>query len=71
MTAPWLPPPDLKFTCNIGDCREVVEGVEASVDHIRVIHLDHYEPPERWADGGIVYDTSDLANKMGPEVLSE
>ncbi|HKY57617.1 MAG TPA: hypothetical protein VJL80_06235 [Aeromicrobium sp.] len=29
-------------------------GLEAGIDHIRVMHPDQYEEPERWPDGGLV-----------------
>jgi hypothetical protein len=29
-------------------------GLESAVDHLRVMHPDKYEPPERWPDGQIV-----------------
>jgi hypothetical protein len=59
MTAAHVPPPDLKFTCAL--CGEVVEGVQAVDDHLRLIHPEEYgDGPTRWPDGGIVYDVSGL-----------
>lgn len=34
-------------------------GIESAVDHIRVMHPDQYEPPERWPDGGLVIHDDD------------
>lgn len=36
-------------------------GLESIVDHLRVVHPDQYEPPERWPDGGIVVTDDTLA----------
>lgn len=29
-------------------------GLESFVDHMRVLHTDRYEEPERWPDGALV-----------------
>ena len=29
-------------------------GIEAILDHLRVMHPDRWEPPQRWPDGGLV-----------------
>lgn len=34
-------------------------GLESVVDHMRVMHPDDFEPPERWPDGALViHDTT-------------
>lgn len=40
--------------CNL--CDGPLEGgsLEEILDHLRVMHPDQYEPPERWPDGGLV-----------------
>ena len=29
-------------------------GMESAIDHLRVMHPDKFEEPERWPDGGLV-----------------
>ena len=57
-----LPPDDLKFTCEL--CGAVMFGAEAGVDHIEREHPD-VGKFDRWADGGLVFDTTAAL----PEVL--
>lgn len=42
--------------CNLcGDEWPDVEGgMESGIDHLRVMHPDQFEEPERWPDGGLV-----------------
>lgn len=58
--APWIPPADVKTFCGL--CPEELQGLEATVDHLRLMHPDQYEEPTRWPDGGIVFEA-------GPEIL--
>lgn len=34
-------------------------GLESFIDHMRVMHPDQYEAPERWPDGAIVLHDND------------
>jgi hypothetical protein len=36
-------------------------GLESAVDHVRVMHPDQYQPPERWPDGQIVVHDDTLS----------
>lgn len=35
-------------------------GPQEILDHIRNVHPEHYEEPERWPDGGIVVYEGDI-----------
>jgi len=44
---------EVAFNCGL--CPEVVTGINAADDHLRLVHPDEYgDGPERWADGGVV-----------------
>lgn len=53
-------------TCNLCNERlpekDMADAVRVMDDHLRVVHPDIYgDGPERWPDGSIVIDASDIA----------
>lgn len=49
----------MKWDCHL--CREELESgdLEEVVDHVRTMHPERFEEPERWPDGGLVIHESD------------
>lgn len=58
--------------CNL--CPEVVEftgnmtaDMEAVIEHIRIVHPEHYGTgPERWPDGSLVYTEDFIPDEFRP-----
>lgn len=44
-----------------------VDGLEGIVDHVRLMHPDQFEDPQRWPDGGLVVvdETDPTADEIG------
>lgn len=44
-----------------GSPQDLNEAIEMMVEHIRVLHPEHYgDGPERWPDGGLVVEDESL-----------
>lgn len=47
----------------------LLDDVDVMLDHIRVMHPDDYEEPERWPDGRLVITVEE--DSLTPENITE